>query len=119
MFQILAVVIVLAAVLTEQQLLIVGAVVNVVLWLLRIILAQVGKYPPREVLVGVITVVSIILGVAFTSLEYPTGGLEEWIQFLFQAITPILGTAWAVYQIIGKRVFDGIADRANALAFRN
>ena len=104
--------------LSEIQLFIVAAVVSVIVWILRILGSKLGIYPGREIIVGVIFIVSVVLGVIFVGLEFPSGGLEAWLEFLVMQIGLIAGWAWAVYQIILKGVFDKISANVEALAFR-
>ncbi|MBA7515247.1 hypothetical protein ES705_07286 [subsurface metagenome] len=104
--------------LTEVQFLIIGTISNVIIWVLRILLNKVGWQPPREVLLVFIWITGGALAIGFTPLDFPTGGFENWISFLTVQIGPIMALAWTIYQAIGKRIFDAVDDRVEALAFR-
>ena len=104
--------------LSEIQLLIVAGVVSAIVWVLRILGSKVGIYPGREIIVGVIFLISVVLGVAFAGLEFPSGGLEAWLEFIVTQIGLIAGLAWAIYQVILKGVFEKISSKVEALSFR-
>ena len=103
---------------TEVQLLFIAMAANVIVWIVRFLLSKVGYIPAREVLVGFIYIVSAVLAVAFSEFALPSGGLESWLSWLTVAIAPFVALTWAIYQLIGKRVFDAIDKRVPALSFR-
>lgn len=103
---------------TQIQLLLIAAAANAIVWLVRILGAKVNFYPKREVLVVVMYLTALGLGAYFADLALPTGGLEDWLAYFTVSLAPIVAVAWAIYQLIAKRVFDGIENKFAALNFR-
>lgn len=104
--------------LTEAQLVIVGLVASALTWVLKLAVSR-GWRPTREAIAIGLYVVSFFTAILFTSLAFPAyppftdaptfiAALFTYIGLLLQLASPIAGIAYLIYNVLLKRVLDGM-----------
>lgn len=111
---------------SEGQLFLIGLVASAVLYFLRV-LAQLKFKPNKEVIAAALYAVSFGLALWFSGVGLPAfpvfsdapsfvGALLSFIGQLLEIAAPVAGMAYLIYNILLKRVFDGIEQKLKELS---
>ncbi len=109
-------------ILSEIQLVYVGIIASGALWLLRL-LASRGWQPKKEIVAIALYVVSFVMAIVFMPVTFPpfppfadapsfVGALLSWVALLLALASPVAGMAYLIYNVLLKRVLEGLANRA-------
>jgi hypothetical protein len=107
--------------LSELQLVYVGMVASALLWVLRIAVSR-GYQPNREQLAIGLYVVSFVMAILLTPAVIPPfspfsdapsfiAAVFQWMGDFIAAASPIAGFAYLIYNLLLKRVLDGLQAR--------
>lgn len=108
-------------VLTEVQLVYVGMIASVALWLIRESVKR-GYQPTREVVAIGLYVISFFMAIIFTPLTFPpfppfsdapsfVGALLAYVGQLLALAAPVAGMAFLIYNLLLKRVLESLVKK--------
>lgn len=108
-------------VLTEGQVILVGLLASALLWVLRLIV-QAGYQPSKEVVAVALYVVSFGMALLFKQFALPpfpafadaptfVGALLAYVGTLLTLASPVAGLAYLIYNLLLKRVLEGVRAR--------
>lgn len=111
--------------LTEWQVILLGMVASVIVWVLRL-LASKGWQPSKAVVAVFLYIVSLVLSVAFSPVTFPqfppfndapsfVAALLQFIGALLTIGAPVTGFAFLIYNFLLQRVLEAVRVRVKKL----
>lgn len=106
---------------SSEQLVVLGLVASIVVWVLKIIFTDKGDRVPSWILTSGLYVVAFVLALVFNPVVLPpfppfsdapsfVSALLGYLNLLLPILAAAAGFATLIYQVILKRVLDGIGE---------